>query len=87
MAAPHPPYLSEALQDLCSGNFTDITTHLTTLTNTCNLGTALATIRPVLFVTAFRTANLRVEQMNAALPEDVSYISPLPSLLYFNFVH
>lgn len=78
MASPQPPALSNTLQALCHGDFTQITAHLAGLQNTRAPGTALATLRPVPFVTAFRTANLRVAQVNAALPEDVSVCSLIP---------
>jgi len=72
MAAPQPPPMTQEQQDLCHTTFTNITTYLANLTNTRVHGTALSTLRTVPFVTAFRSANLRRQQIAVALPQDVS---------------
>jgi hypothetical protein len=82
MATPQPSELSPPLLRLCRGDFTEITAHLASLRNTRAAGSALAALRPVPFVTAFRTAALQEELSKAALPEDVGCPTFSPLLTF-----
>lgn len=70
MAAPQLRAMTEAQHALCAGDFTALDHYLAALANTRQDGLSTMKIAP--FVTAFRTASLRAEQVDAALEEDVS---------------
>jgi hypothetical protein len=63
--------MTAAQTALCNGNFTDIHTYLSTLQNTRLPGDSLEHLRIVAFVTAYRTAYLKNQIVQAALPDDV----------------
>lgn len=72
MAALQLRAMTEAQQALCAGDFIALDHYLATLANSRQ--DDLSTMKIAPFVTAFRTASLRAEQVDAALKEDVSVV-------------